>query len=175
MSQLANQHHELYAQFRAKGFAATKAAVAAGYSRHSSIYVQLDRRPEVIARVEQLSSEISAARAQRAAEMRGVLPDEICEAWVLRQMVGLVADAREQQDFKSANAVLVKIGEHLGMWSKPPDSPPTAPPASSHAVAALERLGEALSALDAPTPPKPSPDVKAIQALVGHSATPHHC
>ena len=177
MPTLANAKQEKYAKQRASGLIPSKAAVAAGYMPGSAIATNLERDPDVQARIEELHGErvehreAAAAATRRAAEVVGEITG-VSHSWVIRELVSLVADARGDGDYKEANAALKLIGEHLGMWGKgSPDEATADQTAHSLAEKALERmekLSDGLAHLDAPTEMKALPDERALQQLVGH-------
>ncbi len=171
MRQLGNSRREQYAQLRARGFPPTKAATSAGYSPNSSISTTLDRDPAVIARVEQLSCEHAKVRASRAEALRSVEASEINSVWVMQELVRVVADCREDRDYRNANAALKLIGEQIGMWSKSADlsssgRTSTAPSPILSFLAAVN-----FEDLDPTPPPPPAPDAQTIATLTGRSTT----
>jgi len=118
MAKLRNSRHEAYAQLRATGVLPSKAAPAAGYSPRSAVYVVLDRDPNIVERIAELSEDRQRVRTSEAALVRATEANDIDRNWVLRQLVRTVADATEAGRYKDATAALKIMAQGLGLLSR---------------------------------------------------------
>jgi hypothetical protein len=120
MPRLANDRNEQYCRHRARGMNASKAAMAAGYAPGSST-THLEKDPEIVARIEELTAEFRQKQAeQRAAavaaakvvgEMTGV-----GRAWVIEKLAENALNAAQDGDYKESNSALKLIGDEFGMF-----------------------------------------------------------
>lgn len=121
MTKLPNERHELYAQHRARGFAPSKAGLAAGYAQGSSTISELEKTPEVMTRVDELleeqrtKKEQNRAAAIEAAKVVGNLTGQ-SKAWVMQKLAEVAALAMSDGEYKDANEALKLIGEEFGMF-----------------------------------------------------------
>lgn len=121
MPRLANERHELYALHRAKGFSPSKAGIAAGFASGSSTVSELEKSPEVMARVDELIAEIAERRegqkiaAREAAQIVGQMTG-YSKAWVIEKLAEVAQLAAGDGDYKAANESLKLIGDEFGMF-----------------------------------------------------------
>jgi len=109
MPVLDRANWEVYAQNRAAGKNKSVSARNAGYS-DSCAHVQasrLEKKPEVIARIRELSD-----RANNIA----VANVQISREWVLSELVSLEAIAKQKQQVSSATRCVELVGKELGMF-----------------------------------------------------------
>ncbi len=118
---LPNERHELYAKHRARGMIPSKAGIAAGYASGSSQVAELEKSPDVIARIEELMEqtrlrkEQDRAAAMEAAQIVGQLSGT-SKAWVLQKLAENAQLAMQNDDYKAANEALKLIGDEFGMF-----------------------------------------------------------
>lgn len=109
MPQLPNAMHERFAQARARGLDGTASAIEAGYAERSARVraCELNKRPDVAARIEELRAQVEKAVVREIA---------ISREWVLQQLVANAQDARAANDRGAANRALELIGKEMGMF-----------------------------------------------------------
>lgn len=121
MSKLENERHEVYCLHRAKGFPPSKAGMAAGFASGSSTISELEKKPEIVARIDELIAELRERRdsartaAVEAAKVIGKLTG-VGKAWVIQKLAEVAQLAAQAEDFKASNDALKLIGEEFGMF-----------------------------------------------------------
>lgn len=123
MPTLPNPKHEIYAQKRVSGMKQVDAYEAAGFTRSSAGASQLESRADVKERIEELiQKKIEAGederKKRREAATNASSTNELglTKMWVLSRMMDLYECAVNENDTKSALAVLMKLGEEIGMF-----------------------------------------------------------
>ncbi|UTC29792.1 hypothetical protein BAJUN_01620 [Bajunvirus bajun] len=119
---LPNPRHELFARLRAKGANVNKAGIAAGFAQGSSTPSELEKSPEVQARIDEIKIELQDARdATRAAAVEAgrVVGQSVGvgKAFVIQKLVENAQMAAQDGDYKESNAALKLIGDELGMFT----------------------------------------------------------
>lgn len=195
MPRLTNDKQELYCHHRANGMAPAKAATAAGYISGSASYSDLEKRPDIIARIEEKIEENRARREahRHAAREAGRMVAEATGAsksWVISQLAENAKNAASEGDYKASNDALKLIGEEFGMFQGQsggePDengemaidmdiidalAPPGQPAAVEVTVLEDEELPEAAARLLAGSPSrapnrKLTPETEANEAFI---------
>ncbi len=121
MPRLNNEKHELYCRHRAGGMAPNKAKIAAGYAAGSGQQTELEKKPEIVARIEELLEELRAKReanriaAREAGKIIGQMTGA-SKAWVIQQLAENARNAAHDGAYKESNDALKLIGEELGMF-----------------------------------------------------------
>lgn len=177
---LPNPRHELFARLRAKGANINKAGIAAGFAQGSSTPSELEKDPDVIARIEEIKAELSAQREatrEAAREAGKVIGQQLGygKGWVISKLAENAEMARQDGDYKESNAALKLIGDELGMFqggsAEPKEDETTGLP--SYDMDAIDALASAgAEALEGPAKSESrnvDPDL-ALKLIDGHSS-----
>lgn len=158
MPRLDNDTREQYCRHKARGMNSTKASLAAGFAPGSSTS-HLDKDPEVLARIQELTTEFQEKQAQQRAaavaaakvvgEMTGV-----GRAWVIEKLAENAQNAAHDGDYKESNAALELIGKEFGMFQGQQNDEGS----SGSAVPPTLNMDALESVLDSAQGALPSPD-----------------
>jgi hypothetical protein len=158
MPVLANARHESFAVNRASGQRQVDAYVNAGFEASPSSASQLERRPEVGARIQELIQERVTER-RRVDEDSDDSISDIDKAWVLRMLKQNVKDAQSAGQINAANKALDMIMNLVGLNPKKPsvdhdlDEDKAAGPRDDTMSAALDKLEQLTQRLPADLSP----------------------
>lgn len=115
---LENPKWEVFAQARADGMNQIDAYEHAGYPRSPSAASQLNNRPEVLDRIQEIAVEKAE---QRRAETEGEfddLPEDLTREWLLKTLMKNVAIAQRAGQIAPANKAVEMIAEMIGISFK---------------------------------------------------------
>lgn len=109
MPLLSSEKQEAFAQHLARGLNGTRAAIEAGYSENGASVraAELRRKPEIMARVEELRATIDRETAS------SVVADR---RWVIGELISVAKEARLQNDRSNAIRALELVGRDLGCF-----------------------------------------------------------
>lgn len=139
--------HEAFCQAIARGMSQAKASAEAGFNESRGY--TLHKRPEIQARIAELSAKVEARRTHDLVMVVAPTRD-----WVLRELIENIHASKEAKDRASVNRGLELVGKEVGMFVQRTmalDSPLSGLPADR--LLALVRLIDAASpaALTGPT------------------------
>lgn len=120
MGILKNARHERFAQNRAKGMSQVQAGINAGLSGASANMSRISNRPDVKMRIQEIQEEsksfqegVLAARAQ-ALQLDTADPT-INVAWLKRELMTNLDEARKAMDFRQANEAIKLLAQITGV------------------------------------------------------------
>jgi hypothetical protein len=118
MPLLSNPRHEAYAQGRANGLRVHDAYISAGFEGNPSAASQIENRPEVRSRVQEIIQEKQEKRRQIEAE-RGEEPiSDIDHEWIVRELKRNVQKAQETGQISAANKGIELLMDVLNIGPK---------------------------------------------------------
>lgn len=154
MPQLSNPRHEAYAINRAAGLKQLDAYVNAGFEASASAASQLEARPEVKARIQEVIGENQERRKQADEALSKEPISDMGRDWVLRELRQNVKSAQTAGQISAANKAIEMIMDIVGLGTPPKksgkaeeeDQPASTGPVSDAKMAAaldkLEMLGK---------------------------------
>jgi hypothetical protein len=145
---LANARHEAFAKNRAAGLAQYDAYINSGFEGNPTAASQIERRPEVRSRIQELIAERQAARTdEERAEDDSV--SELNRDWVLKELKQNVKTAQTSGQISAANKAIELIMDIVGLApkkGKQPEEPEATSNAPSHDD---DKLSNVLDRIDA--------------------------
>ena len=133
MPALANPRYEMFAQCLARGLTQVESAAKAGFSNAGGNACTTAKRPEIIARVQELQQERlneldtgsttifsgSAADVEHQEAMeRALQTGSIDRGWIVAQLLENARLARQVSQFAASNAALIALGKEIGMFQE---------------------------------------------------------
>lgn len=116
---LANPRHEAFAAARANGLRVFDSYIAAGFEGNPTAASQIETRPEVRARVQELIQEKQEKRRQvESASGAGESISDLDRAWVLRELKINVRKAQESGQVSAANKAIELLMDILDITPK---------------------------------------------------------
>jgi hypothetical protein len=119
MPVLKNPKHEQFAKHIVNGLKQVDAYEAAGYPRSPSSASQLENKPEVQDRIQELVSE-QQARAGEIEDDIDNLPDELTRDWLVKTLMKNVQLAQKVGQIAPANKAVEMLAELIGYSFKKP-------------------------------------------------------
>lgn len=118
MPLLSNPRHEAFAQSRANGLRVHDAYIAAGFEGNPSAASQIENRPEVRVRVQEIIQENQAKRRQVEAERGEESVSDIDHEWIVRELKNNVRKAQETGQISAANKGIELLMDVLNIGPK---------------------------------------------------------
>ena len=151
MAALTNTRHELFAIAIVSGKNKTQAYEAAGFNTKKNagqLGSLLAQREDIVARI----AELVEARTKFNEKITGDLTTniakqtgEVTREWIVSQLVSLVEESKNANQFGAANQALKMLGEHIGMFGKKTTEDDVKPSVEDTKAISVDRVNKFLS------------------------------
>jgi len=144
---LANPRHEVFAHARSEGLGQYDAYISAGFEGNPSAASQLEKRPEVRQRIQELVLERQTARMDSQRTTDDSVSD-LNRDWILRELKENIRQAQSAGQISAANKAIEMLIDLLnlvpkkGVSQQEEDTKTPVPPSDDNLHRALDKINK---------------------------------